>query len=113
MSTFHRRAGQIQGRRFWQDHIEGLAKSGSSRSAYCRRHQLSYHALTYWLRKQSQPVAEAALSLVEVPLHLPVPVLPSSAPIRLRLGGEYLIELEADFDESTLGKLLGILEHRR
>jgi len=73
MNTFHRRTGQIQGRRFWQDHIEGLAKSGSSRSAYCRRHQLSYHALTYWLRKQSQPVAEAALSLVEVPLHLAGP----------------------------------------
>jgi hypothetical protein len=113
MNAFHRRTGQIQGRRFWQDHIEGLAKSGSSRSAYCRRHQLSYHALTYWLRKQSQPVAESTLSLVEVPLHLPVPILPSSAPIRLRVGGEYLIELEADFDEATLDKLIGILEHRR
>lgn len=71
-----------------------------SRSAYCRQHRLSYHALTYWLRKQSQPVMQAAplLSLVEVPAH----VLPASAPFRLSIGGEYLVELDAAFDEAAL-----------
>ena len=100
MSTFHRTTGQAEVHRFWQAHIESLARSGCSRSAYCRQHRLSYHALTYWLRKQSQPVMQAAplLSLVEVPAH----VLPASAPFRLSIGGEYLVELDAAFDEAAL-----------
>ena len=40
--------------RFWQTHVRALTANGLSRRAYCRRHQLSYHALTYWVRKFRQ-----------------------------------------------------------
>ena len=40
--------------RFWQAHVRALAASGLSRRDYCCRHQLSYHALTYWVRKFRQ-----------------------------------------------------------
>ena len=115
MSTFHSTTGQAEVHRFWQVHIEGLARSGCSRSAYCRQHGLSYHALTYWLRKQSQPVLQAAplLSLVEVPVRLPALALPGSAPFRLSIGGEYQLELDAAFDEAALDRLLGVLTRHR
>ena len=34
-----------------QTHVRALAASGLSRRAFCRLHQLSSHALTYWMRK--------------------------------------------------------------
>lgn len=53
--------------RFWQAHVRALAASGLSRRGYCRRHQLSYHALTYWVRKFRQVPAHASPpALVEV-----------------------------------------------
>lgn len=38
------------GVRFWQVHVQALGTSGLSRRKYCRRHHLSYYALTYWAR---------------------------------------------------------------
>ena len=53
--------------RFWQAHVRTLAASGLSRRGYCCRHQLSYHALTYWVRKFRQaPGTAAPPALVEV-----------------------------------------------
>ncbi len=40
--------------RYWQAHVTTLQKSGLSRAEYCRRHELSYHALTYWQKKLSR-----------------------------------------------------------
>ena len=40
-------------RRHWQAHISAQRKSGLSRAAYCKEHNLSYHAATYWNRKLS------------------------------------------------------------
>ena len=34
------------GHRYWQAHVRALRTSGLSRRGYCRRHHLSYHALT-------------------------------------------------------------------
>ena len=39
-------------------YVEALAQSGLSRREYCRQHNLSYHAATYWLRKLPQAVVE-------------------------------------------------------
>ncbi len=35
----------------WKAHAEAQRQSGLSRAEYCRRHNLSYHALTYWVKK--------------------------------------------------------------
>ena len=97
--------------RFWQAHVRALAASGLSRRGYCRRHQLSYHALTYWVRKFRQiPVHASPPVLVEVPLGPPDSVHRSGPPFRLHLGDGRLLEIEADFDAASLGRLLVILE---
>lgn len=80
--------------RFWQAHVRALAASGLSRRGYCRRHQLSYHALTYWVRKFRQ-----------VPAH-------ASPPALVHLGDGHMLEIDADFDAASLGRLLGVLEPR-
>ena len=97
--------------RFWQEHVRALAASGLSRRGYCRRHQLSYQALTYWVRKFRQvPVHASPPALVEVPLGPPDLVYRSGPPFRLHLGDGSLLEIEADFDAVSLGRLLGVLE---
>jgi len=82
-----------QGQRFWRAHINALAKSGLSRSEYCRRHTLSYHAMTYWLRKSTPVVVTTSpsITLVEVPTRLPA-IVPSSSSLRLHhTGSGYMI----------------------
>ena len=99
--------------RFWQAHVRALAASGLSRRGYCRRHELSYHALTYWVRKFRQvPVQASPPALVEVPLCPSTLMRRSGPPFRLHLGDGRLLEIEVDFDAASLGRLLGILEQR-
>ena len=98
------------GVRFWQAHVRALGGSGLSRREYCRRHHLSYHALTYWVRKL-RPAGPRVTppALVEVPL----PLVRGAGPVfRLHLGQGRLLEIEPDFDEAGLGRLLGVLEQR-
>ena len=98
------------GVRFWQAHMRALGRSGLSRREYCRRHQLSYHALTYWVRKLRPANPRASLpALVEVPV--PLVQRPGSA-FRLHLGQDRLLEIEPDFDEVGLSRLLRVLEQR-
>jgi hypothetical protein len=100
--------------RFWQVHVRALAASGLSRRGYCRRHQLSYHALTYWVRKfrPAPGTAAAPPMLVELPLCPPILAHRSGSPFRLHLGDDRLLEIDTDFDAASLGRLLDVLEQR-
>jgi len=42
----------------WQAHLAAQAKSGLSRSEYCRRQQISYHAFVYWRKRLSKTVGD-------------------------------------------------------
>ena len=109
-TTIH--AGQPAGRRFWLTHVEALAESGFSRSEYCRRHHLSYHALTYWVRKQRRLVKPTSLhTLIEVPAGHLLPLRRSEAAFRLHLGSGRMLEIEPDFDQAALRSILSVLEH--
>ena len=80
-------AGPKAGRRFWQTHLKALATSGFSRSEYCRRHNLSYHALTYWVRKQQEiSLVKPALALVEVPVRPSLPLRSGAAALHQGVG---------------------------
>jgi hypothetical protein len=99
--------------RFWQAHVRALGSSGLSRGDYCRRHQLSYHALTSWVRKFRQaPDSAAPPALVEVEGCLSHLVPRSGPPFRLHLGDGRLLEIDVDFDQASLGRLLAVLEQR-
>lgn len=102
------------GSRFWQAHVNALARSGYSRSEYCRRHNLSYHALTYWVNKQpASNKATPRLALIEVSNPLAEPMRRTEAALRLHLGGNLMIEIEPDFDDATLGRILTVLAQQR
>ena len=69
------------------------------------------HSLTYSVRKFRQaPGTAAPPALVEVPVHASSLVYRSGPPFRLHLGDGRLLEIEADFDAASLGRLLGVLE---
>lgn len=102
------------GRRFWQAHVNALAQSGYSRSEYCRRHNLSYHALTYWVNKQqASNKAKPHLALIEVPIPLSEPMRRTEAALRLHLGGNRMLEIEPDFDDAALERVLTVLAQQR
>ena len=100
-------------RRFWQAHVEALAASGLSRREYCRRHHLAYHVLTYWVHKQgASSTAISQLSLVEVPLPHRQPLRLGGSAFRLYLQRGHLVEIDTDFDQDALRRLLSVLEQR-
>lgn len=107
-------AGPKAGRRFWQTHLKALATSGFSRREYCRRHNLSYHTLTYWVRKQQEiTLVKPALALVEVPARSSLPLRSGAAALRLHLDGGRMLEIDPDFDEAALGRILTVLAQQR
>ena len=101
------------GVRFWRAQVRALGGSGLSRREYCRRHHLSYHALTYWVRKLRPTSSRATQpALVEVAA-CSLPLLRrSGSAFRLHLDQGRLLEIESDFDEAGLGRLLRVLEQR-
>ena len=46
---------------FWQEHVATWQRSGETQRAYCVRHGLKCHSLSYWyqrqIRRDSQPAA--------------------------------------------------------
>ncbi len=98
--------------RHWQAHISAQLKSGLSRAAYCKEHNLSYHVATYWSKKLSEPVKEQT-NLVPVRFSSRIETMPArSAHSKLKviLPNKIAIEVGDDFLPSTLAKLLTVLE---
>jgi len=101
--------------RHWQAHIQALEKSGLNRAEYCRRHNISYHAMNYWLRKNSKR-SSSQPTLVPVPFQTGLNIAaPSSSgnTVRVVLPGNVAIEVNDNFSPSTLASVLSVLEERR
>ena len=98
----------------WLAHLAAQAKSGLSRSEYCRRQQISYHAFVYW-RKRLSKTAGNNVALVPITLQ----TCPergdghgSAAGLTLVLPGKISIAVGDDFSGITLNRLLNVLEAR-
>ena len=104
---------RVKSRRHWQTHVKAQEKSGLSRAEYCRRHDLSYHALTYWQRKVSGPSRQHT-RLIPVPVeritqhYQPGP----SSGIKILLNDRIAIEVADRFSPGTLSRILSVLENR-
>jgi hypothetical protein len=99
-------------KRYWQAHISAQRKSGLSRAAYCKEHNLSYHAATYWNRKLSLPEQEQT-NLVPVKFSSNIalnPGQPVHSGLKVILPNKIAIEVGDDFSPATLTKLLTALE---
>ena len=98
---------------YWQGHVSAQQESGLSRAEYCRRQNLSYHALTYWRKKLARS-SPASAALVPVPIEKLLS--PSStgygAGIKIILNNGGAIEVAEQFSPETLLKVLSVLERR-
>jgi transposase len=108
------RDDQCRNRRYWQAHITAQKQSGLSRAEYCRQHQLSYHAATYWNRRLSKP---ASRETTLVPVAFASSININSAPVarsvlKVILPSKIAVEIDDGFSPTTLAKLLMILERR-
>jgi len=105
---------QLRNKRHWQAHVKALHQSGLSRAEYCRQHNLSYHALTYWHRKISRPRSNVT-SLVPITIgHFKGqnPTQPDRAALKIILPGRLSVEVSDNFSPATLSRLLATLESR-
>jgi hypothetical protein len=98
----------------WQAHLAAQAKSGLSRSEYCRRQQISYHAFAYWRKKLSRTSGN---NVALVPITLPAESCRgisygSAADLTLVLPGKITIAVGDNFSGATLNRLLNLLEAR-
>ncbi len=95
---------------FWKAHVKAWLGSGLNRAEYCRRHKLSYDALTYWYCKAKGTDSSSSTSSI-VPVLSAQPVeRPVHSPIRIRFRQHFTIEIDRDFDEEVLRKLIMTLE---
>jgi hypothetical protein len=109
-----RKNNQSRGQRHWQAHLTALKQSGLSRAEYCRQHQLSYHASTYWQRKLSKPINNET-TLVPVaftPNIIKSHVSAVEATLKVVLPDKITIEVCDNFSPVTLTRLLATLETR-
>lgn len=107
---------QTDGKQQWRAYVRALIQSGMNRAEYCRQHDLSYHALTYWQRKieQDKTIGESQ-ALVPVTFQVE-PVRPSrafnQAELHVILPNELRIAVGDNFSAGTLQRLLAALEGR-
>jgi hypothetical protein len=99
--------------RFWQAHVKAMTQSGLSRAEYCRRRDLSYHAFTYWQRKLAKP-SNNPITLVPVPLPIGIHsgATTDQVPLKILLPGKLAIVVGDNFSDTTLNRLLTLLENR-
>ena len=114
MAKQSRQAYQLRRMRRWQAHVTAQKESGLSRAEYCRQHQLSYHAATYWTRRLSKP---ASKETTLVPVTFASSIKINSAPatrsvLRVILPNKIAVEVDDSFSPTTLTKLLATLERR-
>jgi hypothetical protein len=99
---------QSVGSKIWQAHLHAWEKSGLSGAEYCRQHTLSYHAFTYWKRKNS--IRQEAAHFVSVPaLRITQKINNHSAALKVDLGNSIKIEIYDDFAPSTLRRVVAAL----
>ena len=95
---------------FWKAHVKAWQDSGLSRAEYCRRHDLSYGAMTYWHGKTKGTDCQTASGSIVPVLSIQPVELSSHSPIRIIFREQFTIEIDAEFDEAVLRKVVRALE---
>lgn len=94
---------------FWEKHISAWKNSGLSQAEYCRKHGIHIKAFGY----QKRRTAEAARPLQIIPVPQTVLTTESESrackPIKLGVPGGFQIEIEPDFCQQTLKRLLEVI----
>ncbi len=97
-----------QKRRYWKAHIESWSKSGLSQVDYCRVNNLAAHRFGYWKKRLAPSEADVEFVAVQLPDRLPVPV--EKKPFNLFTPNGYKIEVNDDFDQAALRRLVCVIK---
>ncbi len=113
MADYKNCGHRARSRHHWEAHIKAQLKSGLSRAEYCRKHDLSYHAMTYWGRKMSASSRRTS-QLVPVPMEK---IRQSGRPtitsgVKILLNDCIAIEVSEQFSPRALSQVLTVLENR-
>ena len=98
--------------KIWRAHLNAWQKSGLNRAEYCRRHNLSYHALRYW-EKKCERQGFSNVTLVPVPLAKTAQNnidREGASALKVEIGNRFRIEVGDDFSTVTLARLISTLE---
>ena len=96
---------------FWEKHISAWENNGLSQAEYCRKYGISVKTFGYHKRR----MAAAAMPPKVIPV--PQTVLPTesksriSKPINLYVPGGFRIEIEPDFCQITLKRMLEVVSN--
>ena len=114
MTNQSNKQSQTGGTKKWQAHLAAQAKSGLSRSEYCRRQEISYHAFGYWRRKLGKTggnnVALVPITIQAMPARFVD--YDGAADLTLVLPGNISIAVGDNFSGTTLNRLLNLLAAR-
>ena len=113
MADYKNDGNRSRSRHHWEAHIRAQQKSGLSRAEYCRRHDLSYHALTYWQRKLSEP-SRKQTQLIPVPVERITQhrISAATSGVKILLDDRIGIEVCEQFSPKALSQVLAVLENR-
>lgn len=99
-------------RKIWRAHVEAWRKSGLSRAEYCRRCNISPHALRYW-QKKDEKFSRTGMTFVSIPLTRAVTTSiqqKSNSSLKVEIGSRFKIEVADEFSPTTLSRLVATLE---
>lgn len=102
----------VSNNKIWQAHINAWRKSGLSQAEYCRRNNISYHALRYWQKKCEQ-LSSSEITFVPVPFTGTVQNdvgRNSISGLKVEFGNRFKIHVADDFSSATLTRLISTLE---
>ena len=102
----------ITNNKIWQAHLNAWRKSGLSRAEYCRRNNISYHALRYWQKKRER-LSSSEITFVPVPFTGAVQndvVRKRISGLKVEFGNRFKIDVSDDFSSATLTRLISALE---
>lgn len=113
MADYKNGENRSRSRHHWEAHIRAQQESGLSRAEYCRRHGLSYHALTYWQRKLPRP-SQRQTQLIPVPTERITQhrISAATSGVKILLDDRIGIEVSEQFSPRALSQVLAVLESR-
>ena len=107
-SSYH--VSNKPGSAFWKAHVKAWQGSGLNRAEYCRRHNISYHALTYWHEKLRDRECDSESSTIVPVMSVQQRACPSHSSVRIRFKQQFTIEIDQGFDGALLRKIIKVLE---
>ena len=91
---------------FWGKHIAAREVSGVTIAQYCREHGISCASYQWWKRE----LKRRKIPLVFTEVHMPLSVNAVEAAIEVVIGGSRIIRVHSGFDETTLARVLAVVE---